>query len=617
MKRYYLQFSWRHSLLVWLAGMLILSAALFYLITDLVYAGKVFPGVHLGDRDLSGQRAAIAKDEITQLIKSLPRQLVAFRSPGFIHDYSLKELGVVFLPEANSNAVVNFGREKGQPFLNLWNRLRAMLAGVKVAADYQEQLDLADRVMGRLREQVDRSGVDGEVIITNKKAQIKPAVTGQILDGTTLQRMLRKRWQKLDWTPVDLPIKLAPPLFSDEVTQLTADKINQNLAVGFRLTARERDWIITPDKLWQWVEVIKQNNALAVRLRPNDLQQYLEDLKTQVDQPMQNAVFTLKDQTVTKFQPDQPGVSLRVADTADLIQTVLLSDQRTVALAADYIEPKTKLSNLNDLGINELVARGESNFAGSPVNRRHNIKVGAAKFDKVIISANTTFSFNKILGDVSATTGYLEELVIKGDTTMPEFGGGLCQVSTTTFRAALSGGYPITARHNHTYRVSYYEPAGTDATVYQPYPDLKFLNDTPYPILIHTYIDTANNDLYFDFYSTKTGQRVELEGPKIYNITEPPPPVYIETSDLPEGVEKKIDTAHRGAETILYRHIYDANGQEIRKDTFKSFYIPWPAKYLVGAKTAPTIETNLGNVPPETTAAEPPVAPLPPIITQP
>ena len=191
-----MQFSWRHSLLVWLTGMLILSAALFYLITDLVYAGKVFPGVHLGDRDLSGQRAAIAKDEITQLIKSLPRQLVAFRSPGFIHDYSLKELGVVFLPEANSNAVVNFGREKGQPFLNLWNRLRAMLAGVKVAADYQEQLDLADRVMGRLREQVDRSGVDGEVIITNKKAQIKPAVTGQILDGTTLQRMLRKRWQK-------------------------------------------------------------------------------------------------------------------------------------------------------------------------------------------------------------------------------------------------------------------------------------------------------------------------------------------------------------------------------------------------------------------------------------
>ncbi|MFH1088605.1 MAG: VanW family protein, partial [Patescibacteria group bacterium] len=225
-----------------------------------------------------------------------------------------------------------------------------------------------------------------------------------------------------------------------------------------------------------------------------------------------------------------------------------------------------------------------------------------SKFNNVIIKPDENFSFNKLLGTVDASTGYLPELVIKGDETTPEFGGGLCQVSTTTFRAALDGGYPIIARRNHSYRVSYYEPAGTDATVYQPYPDFQFLNDTPYHLLIHTYIE--GNNLHFDFYSTSTGIRVELEGPRVYDITEPPPPVYIETSTLPEGEQKKIDTAHRGADAILYRHIFDEHGKEIRKDIFKSHYVPWPEKYLVGVSQAPKVETNLGNVPPEATSQE-------------
>lgn len=594
----------------WWVVVIAFGLAGFYLLWDVMYAGQIFPGVKVGQLDLSGATYAEAEQNIADLLKTLPRRSVTFQSAGFQRNYTPKELGIVFAPATTTANVVSFGRHPRAPLINLVQRLQAAIIGVRVSVDYQEQLDLLDKAIGAMRRSVDQAGVDGEVIIDRNQAITQPAIVGQVLDNAALKTDLQRRWEAIDFTPLALPLKLKQPKFSDELVKLTVDKINQSLQKPYQLVLRQQTSELTTAQLWQWVEVIKRDQLLVVRLRPADLAAYLQKLKTTIDQPVQDAVWVMKNEQVIKFQPDQPGVKLRIEETAQLIQANLLTNQRQLELSADYTEPRVRLAELNYLGINELIARGESNFSGSPNNRRHNIKIGAAKFDRVLVAPNEEFSFNKVLGEVTAATGYLPELVIKGDTTTPEFGGGLCQVSTTAFRAALNGGYPITKRSNHTYRVSYYEPAGTDATVYQPYPDLKFLNDTSTHILIHTYI--KGDKLYFDFYGTKLNRRVELEGPRIYNITESPPPIYVETSDLPEGEVKKIDTAHRGADTVVYRYIYDATGKEIRKDTFNSHYIPWPAKYLKGAKVAPAVETNLGNVPPDTTAIEAPPSKLPP-----
>ena len=161
------------------------------------------------------------------------------------------------------------------------------------------------------------------------------------------------------------------------------------------------------------------------------------------------------------------------------------------------VDPVEKLENFNDLGIKELLGSGHSNFYGSSANRRHNIRVGSNKLSGMIIKPGEEFSLVKALGDVNKETGYLFEMVIKGNKTVPEYGGGLCQVATTLFRAALQSGLPITERRNHSYRVSYYEPAGTDATIYSPHPDLRFINDTGNNILIQARFES--NDIYFDF----------------------------------------------------------------------------------------------------------------------
>ncbi len=170
---------------------------------------------------------------------------------------------------------------------------------------------------------------------------------------------------------------------------------------------------------------------------------------------------------------------------------------------------------LGDLKIDSLIGQGKSNFAGSPKNRRYNIAVGSAKFNNTIIPADKEFSFVEALGEVTEKAGYLPELVIKGNKTIPELGGGLCQISTTAFRAAIYAGLPILERKPHAYPVAYYNPQGMDATIYPPHPDLRFKNDTGGPILIQTKID--KNELTFNFFGVKQTRIIKVIGPNTYD----------------------------------------------------------------------------------------------------
>jgi vancomycin resistance protein YoaR len=203
----------------------------------------------------------------------------------------------------------------------------------------------------------------------------------------------------------------------------------------------------------------------------------------------------------------------------------------------------------------------------------------------ILIAPGEEFSTIKSLGEISEKTGYLQELVIKGNKTIPEFGGGLCQVGTTMFRVALASGLPITERQNHSYRVSYYEPVGTDATIYDPQPDLRFINDSGYYILIQSRID--GNDLYFDFWGTDDGRVVEQTDPVISNIVTPAPAKIVETTDLKPGEKKCTEHAHNGADVSFNYKVIYPNG-EIKERLFKSHYVPWQEVCLIGVKATST-----------------------------
>ena len=248
---------------------------------------------------------------------------------------------------------------------------------------------------------------------------------------------------------------------------------------------------------------------------PTAVYQWLEQFSSEINSPLREGELEISHNKVIKFTPPTPGRNFNVYQSTKNVLARLEFNQPTTELTVDSVEPGP-LTDSSRLGIKELIGHGESKFNGSPRNRRHNIAKGVEKMKGIIIAKGEEFSFNKYLGPVEGYTGFLPELVIKAEGTVPEFGGGLCQVSSTTFRAAMNAGLPITQRRNHAYAVQYYSPQGTDATIYPGVIDLKFINDTPGSILIWPYLKDENT-LVFDFYGTKDDRQVTLGTPAQYD----------------------------------------------------------------------------------------------------
>lgn len=322
----------------------------------------------------------------------------------------------------------------------------------------------------------------------------------------------------------------------------------------------------------------KKEIIFAYDFDKDKVKQYLKEIATSIDKEPVDGRFEIKNGKATEFVIGSNGKKLLVEESIEKIKESIVNQNRIVKLDIQEVEAKN-VEDMDKMGIKEIIATGQSSFAGSPPNRIHNINTGAVAFNGILIKPGENFSFITYLGDVSAKTGYLPELVIKEDKTIPEYGGGLCQLSTTFFRAAINAGFPILERTAHAYRVFYYEPAGFDSTIYDPKPDLVFTNDTKNYILIQTRI--SGNDLSVDFYGTSDARKVEVSKSTVYNYVTPGDPIMIETTDLPPGEKKQTDTAHTGADAYFTRKITYADGTT-KDDRFDSHYIPWRAKFLVG-----------------------------------
>jgi vancomycin resistance protein YoaR len=406
---------------------------------------------------------------------------------------------------------------------------------------------------------------------------------------------------KIDWEATLLEIEQRLAYFSEAnveiYTQIEKPEIYKQDIIGLekeadRLSTKEitlkfnnQRWKMEQANIASWLSVFKEREKLGLDFNEVRIAQYLENqIAPKINTDPQDHRFEIKDGKVVSWQLGKNGYSLNVASSTEKIIALYQNEQETseIELVVDIINP----AEADSFNIREMVGTGHSNFAGSPANRRHNIKTGIDALHGLVIKPEEEFSLVKALGEIDASTGYLPELVIKGDKTIPEYGGGLCQVATTLFRSALASGLPITARQNHSYRVSYYEPAGTDASIYDPWPDVKFINDTGNDILIQANIE--NNDLYLEFWGTKDGRKINISAPVIYNIVKPPPTKIIETADLKPGERKCTERAHDGASayfdyTVTYPHANEETGELTEKyRRFNSYYVPWQEVCLVG-----------------------------------
>jgi vancomycin resistance protein YoaR len=372
-----------------------------------------------------------------------------------------------------------------------------------------------------------------------------------------------------------------------EPARLRASELMQH---PLTLVLDSQRFSVTRSELAEWLrtEVARDGTGMATGLRlvvSGDLRKQLEAWAGSVNREPVNAKLAADGTSGVSIT--EPAVDGRTTDLTATIESVnaYLGSTKTDGMVQGVVAitpAPVRAATLAELGITQLVGTATTDFVGSPTNRAFNIALGAKRLDRQLVLAGGAFSTTGTLGSVELSDGYLAELVIKGNRTVPEAGGGLCQVSTTLFRAVLNAGLPILERQNHAYRVSYYERGtgpGLDATVYMPSPDLKWKNDLAQAVYVQSSV--VGTKITFTLFGTRDGRVSTVSSPRILETYPVGEPIYANTDSLKIGETKQVERPHDGAKTAVdYTVMRD--GKQIYSKTFTSIYRAWPAQYLVG-----------------------------------
>jgi vancomycin resistance protein YoaR len=419
-------------------------------------------------------------------------------------------------------------------------------------------------------------------------------------------------------------------------------QVQKIMSAGITLTYNGVSFQIPESQIGTWITQTADGPNDDISFNSQKITDDILALAQPMDQQEQDLDFSLSGTTVSDFQAPKDGLTVNttqaVKDISGLLQNrennqsaaststsasaATSAAANTLALTSNAV-PAGVSERAQSYGIRQLIGTATTPFTGSTKNRIINIKNGAAKLNGTLITPNENFSTIGTLGTIDQTTGYVQELVILGPKTVPAYGGGLCQVSTTLFRAILNTGLPVTERQPHEYRVSYYEKdangksigPGLDATIYDPAPDFRFLNDTGNNILLTDEI--VGTKLTFNFWGTADGRTASVDGPHTLQITPAPPAETVYSATAAPGLVKQTEFAIKGAVTTATYAIHYADGTT-KTQVFNSVYHGMPAIYITNTPPAisdvpaATVENELpGAAPAAAPASSPASTPSP------
>lgn len=546
------------------------------------YIDRIYPGVYVGNLYLGGK----SPNEVVTYLKENSKTPTEISLIAPTQTYKLNLADFNFSYDINSTAskAFNLGRS-GNIMFDAGEIFSSLISRKYYGLDLKLDETKLNQNLSIIAGEVTDDPIYPSVALTNGKIVIQNGKPGTDLDIRNLRIQIGQKLSFSDNTPLTITPQVIDPSLSDDAINNIKVRFGKLIGKSIKTSFEGQEVVINDSEIIPLLSLDGGYNE-------QNIVDLIEKFSKQFERDPQNASFSFVDGRVQEFAPERDGIKVKKEELKTNIVNALIqlekSDNKetTFDIPAITTKAKIKTSDVNNLGIKELIGRGTSRFAGSIASRVYNVNLAASKFNGVIIPAGEVFSFDETIGDISAFTGYKQAYIISGGKTILGDGGGVCQVSTTIFRAAMNAGLPIIERNAHAYRVHYYEEdalPGLDATVYSPTVDFKFKNDTPGSILIQTHIDLSNLVLTFEFYGTTDGRVATVTKPILSNYVPAPPPLYTEDPTLPRGVVKQIDFSAPGTNS-KFDYTVTRNGETIFEKTFYSNFRPWQAKFLVGTK---------------------------------
>lgn len=543
------------------------------------FSQKIITGVTVAGQDLGGLSYKRALSKLESMDKENEKK-ISFIYSGEAYELFASDIDLNFNWEAVVSRAFEVGRT-GDLYVDSKDKIAGFFKDLIIPTYYDFEETNFNNFMANVRGLIDVPAENAKFEITDETLEIINENSGLRVDEKALYDTLISSFNYYKFGEYEVVVDVEDPkvLASDleKVKEEASDIIFNNITI----THENMEWEPTNEKKLEFLTFEKEEDYLG--FDKARFKTYLDTIASDVNKLPRGTVITNDENRVTGFVLTQDGSQINVDESLEAFKEAYFNLESETALV---LEKVTGPIDPEKYGILSLIGEGTSKFTGSAPGRIKNLSLAAQRTNGVLVPPGSVYSLNDSIGEISAATGYDSAWIILGSRTVLGSGGGVCQTSTTLFRAILNAGLPVVSRHPHAYRVSYYEiesPIGIDASIYQPSLDLQFKNDTPNYLLIESEVTLEEDRLTFRIYGTPDGREVEITEPVVTSQSPPPAPLYQDDPTLPKGVVRQVDFAAPGARVSFTRTV-TRDGEVLYDDVFKTNYQPWRAVYLVGTK---------------------------------
>ena len=473
-------------------------------------------GISILGIDVSGLSKDDAKQKVTDDVSNRLSTDVIFKHNDETYTLLPSSVGGSFDIDKVIDDAYSVGRN-GNIFQNNFAILNAMINSKNFIPDFSFNSDSFDNSISQMNSNFADGIVEPSYDISGNNLIIKSGKNGNIVDSDKIKSLFV---DKLIFVPYNTD-SIEVPVFSKEANKIDIDAIHS--------------------------EIYKE---------------------------AQDASYTTNPYAV---YPSSNGLDFNIS--IDEAKALITGDKDSYTIPLKTLYPNVKTSDIGIEAFPNLLSSYSTSFASSSSNRATNVSLATNKINGKVLMPGEVFSFNGTVGKRTPQAGFKVAGVYMNGQVATDYGGGICQVSSTLYNAVLRANLEIVDRSNHMFEVGYV-PIGTDATVSWGAPDFKFKNSRSYPIKIVT--SSSNRKCVVKFYGLKESEEYDIEIVSYRTGSVPYRTTYTTDSSLAAGQQKVIQRGSNGAKSVAYR-IRKKNGQVISKELLsKDTYDPHNQIIAVG-----------------------------------
>ncbi len=548
---------------------------------NLAYARRLIPGIRIAGTGLGGMSFYQAKGVLEKSEQGEIKEL-KFRYEDkefFIKD---SDIDLKYDWDGTVGRAFEVGRT-GNILIDTKDKLLSMLKGLDLPLVYDYDEESLGVKLSIIKGDINIEPQKSVFYLNDGKLEILASSKGREIIEEDFYEIILSSLNNMDFSEDTIPVKVIEPYIVEKDLELFKGVIEEKISENLTLKFNETTWVLEKDRLLELIGFEKEEGKVFITMDDYAFEKLASELSLKINKSPRGKVISTAGNIVTEFKIVGEGKELNIEGLKNDIRDSLLNTRKDITLTVDTV---TGDGDTDKYGIVALLGEGVSHYEGSIPSRIHNLTLAAENTNGVLVAPGAVYSMNDSVGPIDYQHGFQSAYIIKGGRTVLGEGGGVCQTSTTLFRAVLNSGLPILARYPHAYRVGYYEqdlPVGFDAAIFQPSWDFKFKNDTKAYVLVQSSANLEENSLTFRLFGTPDGRIVEISEPVITGQLPPPAPLYEDDPELPKGVVRQVDYAAWGATSTFTRTVRKGE-QVLFTDTFTSKYQPWRAIFRVGTK---------------------------------